>query len=222
MTSARELAARLDKINSPTPVLTRSETKGLGAGEWRAVHWVKPLLICEVAFTEWTSDGRIRHPSFQGLREDKDASEVKQERPMPIPVPAASRGANANALVAAGITISHPDRGNFRNRPHYQGRTGGAMARRCRTFPDAAHPRATRSACCVVRKASMESSAFFSAAREGASARTCILSTSSTRASITNTSTSRTKRDCWKSFRWGPSSSTLGALRWMRSITRTV
>jgi bifunctional non-homologous end joining protein LigD len=114
MTSARELAARLDKIKSAAPILTRADTKGMGAGEWRAVHWVKPELLCEVAFTEWTGDGRIRHPSFQGLREDKDASEVKQEKPMPTAISAASggtkAGAKGGALVAAGITISHPDR----------------------------------------------------------------------------------------------------------------
>ena len=83
MKSARELAARFQKIESVKPVLTRAETKGMGAGEWRSVHWVEPNLLCEVAFTEWTGDGRIRHPSFQGLREDKDASDVKQEKPMP-------------------------------------------------------------------------------------------------------------------------------------------
>jgi bifunctional non-homologous end joining protein LigD len=38
--------------------------------------------LCEVAFTEWTGDGRIRHPSFEGLREDKDASQVQKEQPM--------------------------------------------------------------------------------------------------------------------------------------------
>jgi bifunctional non-homologous end joining protein LigD len=41
-------------------------------------------MLCEVSFTEWTDDGRIRHPSFQGLREDKDAAGVKQEKPMHI------------------------------------------------------------------------------------------------------------------------------------------
>jgi bifunctional non-homologous end joining protein LigD len=82
MRSARELAGRLAKIGVKTPVLSRSETAGVGAGEWRAVHWVEPLLLCEVAFTEWTGDGRIRHPSFEGLREDKDASQVKNEQPM--------------------------------------------------------------------------------------------------------------------------------------------
>jgi bifunctional non-homologous end joining protein LigD len=79
MKSARELTNRLTRISVSTPVLSRGETVGLGAGEWRAVHWVKPILLCEVAFAEWTADGRIRHPSFQGLREDKNASQVKRE-----------------------------------------------------------------------------------------------------------------------------------------------
>jgi bifunctional non-homologous end joining protein LigD len=45
----------------------------------RAAHWVKPQLVCEVVFTEWTSDGRIRHPSFQGLRADKKPHQVRKE-----------------------------------------------------------------------------------------------------------------------------------------------
>jgi bifunctional non-homologous end joining protein LigD len=43
-------------------------------------HWVRPNLVAEVAFTEWTNDGRLRHPSFQGLRTDKPATEVVRER----------------------------------------------------------------------------------------------------------------------------------------------
>ncbi len=81
MKSALELTDRLAKISTAKPVLSRAETVGLGAGEWRAVHWVKPILLCEVSFAEWTADGRIRHPSFQGLREDKRASQVKKETP---------------------------------------------------------------------------------------------------------------------------------------------
>ena len=84
----------------------------MGAGEWRAVHWVKPELLCEVAFTEWTDDGRIRHPSFQGLREDKrcgrgETGETNEVRRSGIPL---SKAAKPGSLVAAGITISHPDR----------------------------------------------------------------------------------------------------------------
>jgi bifunctional non-homologous end joining protein LigD len=40
---------------------------------------VKPVNVAEVTFGEWTSDGRLRHPSFQGLRADKDPREVVRE-----------------------------------------------------------------------------------------------------------------------------------------------
>ena len=45
----------------------------------RTAHWVKPQLVCEVVFTEWTGDGKIRHPSFQGLRADKKPQQVRRE-----------------------------------------------------------------------------------------------------------------------------------------------
>jgi bifunctional non-homologous end joining protein LigD len=44
-------------------------------------HWVRPALVGEVAFTEWTHDGRLRHPSFQGLRADKDPKDIVRETP---------------------------------------------------------------------------------------------------------------------------------------------
>jgi bifunctional non-homologous end joining protein LigD len=44
-------------------------------------HWVEPRLVAQVAFTEWTTDGRLRHPRFRGLRRDKDAAEVIRETP---------------------------------------------------------------------------------------------------------------------------------------------
>jgi bifunctional non-homologous end joining protein LigD len=46
------------------------------------VVWVRPELVCEVEFVEWTHDGRLRAPSFQGLREDKSAREVHREEPL--------------------------------------------------------------------------------------------------------------------------------------------
>lgn len=82
MARAREIAKRLNAIATKQPVFTRAETRGLTAAEWSAVHWVKPTLICEIAFTEWTDDGSIRHPSFQGMREDKSPREVKKEIPV--------------------------------------------------------------------------------------------------------------------------------------------
>ena len=45
------------------------------------IHWVAPRLVCEVAFGEWTDEGSLRHPSFQGLRLDKKPTEVVRERP---------------------------------------------------------------------------------------------------------------------------------------------
>ena len=47
----------------------------------KGAHWVRPEMVAEVAFSEWTGDGRLRHPSFQGLRSDKDAAEVRRETP---------------------------------------------------------------------------------------------------------------------------------------------
>jgi bifunctional non-homologous end joining protein LigD len=48
-------------------------------------HWVRPVLVVEVGFTEWTSDGRLRHPTFRGLREDKPAKAIVRERPALAP-----------------------------------------------------------------------------------------------------------------------------------------
>ena len=46
----------------------------------RGARWVEPKLVAEVAFTTWTADRLLRHPSFEGLREDKPAREVRLER----------------------------------------------------------------------------------------------------------------------------------------------
>ena len=45
------------------------------------VHWVEPRLVAQVGFSEWTADGELRHPRFQGLRRDKDPAEVMRELP---------------------------------------------------------------------------------------------------------------------------------------------
>jgi ATP-dependent DNA ligase len=44
------------------------------------VHWVKPKLVAQIAFTEWTREGKLRHPRFLGLREDKKPEEVVHGR----------------------------------------------------------------------------------------------------------------------------------------------
>jgi DNA ligase D-like protein (predicted ligase) len=47
----------------------------------RGTHWVEPELVAQIAFTEWTRDGRLRHPRYLGLRTDKAARDVVRERP---------------------------------------------------------------------------------------------------------------------------------------------
>jgi bifunctional non-homologous end joining protein LigD len=46
-----------------------------------AIHWVEPKLVAEIEFVEWTHDGRLRAPSYQGLRDDKTAKDVRREDP---------------------------------------------------------------------------------------------------------------------------------------------
>jgi bifunctional non-homologous end joining protein LigD len=72
-----ELQGKLDRISQPSlPFAVKPKDPGL-----REAHWAKPTLVAEVEFSEWTEDGVIRHPSFQGLREDKKATEVVREEP---------------------------------------------------------------------------------------------------------------------------------------------
>jgi bifunctional non-homologous end joining protein LigD len=79
-------------------------------------HWAKPELVGEVAFTEWTSDGRLRHPSFQGLRADKSPKDVVRERPRAVEEveadkPATKRGPKTGGEErVAGVRLTHPDR----------------------------------------------------------------------------------------------------------------
>lgn len=68
---------RLRKIEEPSPAFHNAP----GGAEAKGVHWVSPELVAEVEFTQWTREGVLRHPSFQGLREDKSAREVVHESP---------------------------------------------------------------------------------------------------------------------------------------------
>ncbi len=71
------LRGLLDKLEQKTPTFV-DPPRGCDA---RGAHWVKPKLVAEIAFTEWSDDGALRHPSFQGLREDKKAIDVVREEP---------------------------------------------------------------------------------------------------------------------------------------------
>jgi bifunctional non-homologous end joining protein LigD len=97
-----DLRARLAKLEREKPAVT-------GAPRARGQHWVEPRLVAEVAFTEWTADGRVRHPSFVGLREDKPARKVRIERTKPLAVAPRS----ARLAEVAGVRLSTPERVYF-------------------------------------------------------------------------------------------------------------
>ncbi len=54
---------------------------GVTPAEMKRCHWVKPELVCQIKFSEWTRDGKLRQPVFLGLRDDKNAREVVREMP---------------------------------------------------------------------------------------------------------------------------------------------
>ena len=77
----KDLRRRLEKLEQDTAPF-HNPPRGWEA---RGAHWVKPELVGEVAFTEWTHAGTLRHPSFQGLRLDKKPREVVREVPAAAP-----------------------------------------------------------------------------------------------------------------------------------------
>jgi DNA ligase D-like protein (predicted ligase) len=70
----RSLRAKLDDLTAPQSPFTDQ------VGE-TGVHWVRPELVAQIGFTEWTEDARLRHPRYLGLRTDKAAKEVIREIP---------------------------------------------------------------------------------------------------------------------------------------------
>jgi bifunctional non-homologous end joining protein LigD len=108
--------------------------KKLTSAQGRGVHWIKPTLVGEVEFGEWTREGIIRHSAFIALRSDKPASEVVHEypkTPKDIKAPfkpnasktsasktdepagkpkAASKRDSKDKIEVAGVLISHPER----------------------------------------------------------------------------------------------------------------
>ena len=75
----------------------------------RGSHWIEPKLVGEIAFTEFTSDGILRHPSFIALREDKPAKEVVLEKPQKLPKIAKEK-VDLPTANSFGIKISNADR----------------------------------------------------------------------------------------------------------------
>jgi bifunctional non-homologous end joining protein LigD len=98
--SLKELKSRLTPLEIRAPKLDHAPR----GAELRGVHWVKPELVAEVAYTGITHDGLLRHPTFKGLREDKPAREVVMEQA----VASRSRGAKAARAGAPDATRQKP------------------------------------------------------------------------------------------------------------------
>src|SRR4051812_6127635 len=92
----RELRARMNMLEIDKPAF-KNPPRG---AEARRSHWLKPQLVGEVAFTEWTREGILRHPTFQGLREDKSPREIVREEPQAPPPEAKGKKAEAKRPAA--------------------------------------------------------------------------------------------------------------------------
>jgi bifunctional non-homologous end joining protein LigD len=81
--NSREIEKLLDKLRPlKRPTSPFPEVPKMPKVRKSDVIWVEPELVCEVEFAEWTHDGRLRAPSYKGLREDKPAEEVRREEPI--------------------------------------------------------------------------------------------------------------------------------------------
>ncbi|HWP19000.1 MAG TPA: DNA ligase D [Burkholderiaceae bacterium] len=99
--TGRELLVALRRLEAKRPPFD-GEVK---RGRWTrrrpgSEHWVKPQLVVEVSFGDWTPDGHVRHASFKGLRIDQPADAVTREQAAAA-LPSAPR---------AGVKVTHPDR----------------------------------------------------------------------------------------------------------------
>ena len=107
--TAAELKAQLRKLETDkAPVLLTDAEGKPRKGRWSkrdvgTIRWVKPALVAEVSFAEWTPEGQIRHATFMGLRADKQARDVRRET--------AATPSGAIPLRGSGATkVSHPER----------------------------------------------------------------------------------------------------------------
>ncbi len=82
------------------------------AGRERGIVWVKPELVAEIAFGSWTASKTLRHASFLGLREDKPANEVVEEKSVKPKAnkPSAATRAGRKAGAETSVTLSNPDK----------------------------------------------------------------------------------------------------------------
>lgn len=98
-------AATLDDLGARFAKLRRKTSPFVDAPRdiSRDAHWVEPRLVAQIAFTERTTDGLLRHPAFLGLRGDKPARQVQAQMTMPMP-----NGPSSDDI--AGVRLTSPER----------------------------------------------------------------------------------------------------------------
>ena len=89
-------------METMAPLEQKTATVAAPRAEVRGAHWLKPVLVAEIAYIEMTNDGTLRHPSYLGLREDKKPAAVVLEKEAPV--------AEAAAPAISSVKISNPDR----------------------------------------------------------------------------------------------------------------
>jgi len=95
----RELAEKLKRLKADESPFSASKAVA------RKAHWVKPKLVAEVSFGEWTRGGSVRHAVFQGLRKDKEAGEIRREQAAPM-----EEEETVQSKLPASLKVTNPDR----------------------------------------------------------------------------------------------------------------
>lgn len=107
--SLRKKLSGLEQKKNPFHINAPSDSR---------IHWVKPELIAEVTFANWTSDGILRVPVFQGLREDKEALEIRREEAVHAPKSvqltkkkiSRREKLSSEKSISSGKSITHPEK----------------------------------------------------------------------------------------------------------------
>lgn len=100
----KDLHRRLSRHERKTPPYADPPT----GNEAKGAHWVTPKWVAEIRFTEWTSDGMLRHPTFMGLRTDKEPEQVVREKPKKQQ--GQGHPEKSGGEVIAGVRLTHPEK----------------------------------------------------------------------------------------------------------------
>ncbi|WP_166041793.1 DNA ligase D [Sphingosinicella sp. YJ22] len=109
MTTEQDLLSRLKRLER------KKAAADVPRAEARGAHWVRPDLVAEVTFAEFTSEGVVRHASFLGLRNDKPASEVVRETESPLVLSevegrSAQKSGKRPSAASGGVKVTNPER----------------------------------------------------------------------------------------------------------------